>query len=116
MDPDFARRVHGGIPIPPTFLMTSMAWEIPEWESGRVIQLDYSNGVHGEQEFQILRPIFVGDVLNWTHRIADIHDKAGARGGMMKFAVIEGNYFNQRGEHVAISRNVMIEFPAKTAG
>ncbi|HKD68243.1 MAG TPA: MaoC family dehydratase N-terminal domain-containing protein [Candidatus Binataceae bacterium] len=115
LDSDFAARVHGGIPIPPTFLMTSMAWEIPEWESGRVIELDYSNGVHGEQEFQLLRPIFVGDVLSWTQRIADIHEKDGARGGKMKFAVIEGNYFNQRGEQVAISRSVMIEFPPRPA-
>jgi peroxisomal enoyl-CoA hydratase 2 len=113
LDPEYAARVHGGIPIPPTFLMTSMAWEIPQWESGRVIQLDYSNGVHGEQEFELLRPIFVGDVLTWTQCIADIYEKEGGRGGLMKFAIIEGNYFNQRNEHVAISRSVMIEFPPR---
>jgi peroxisomal enoyl-CoA hydratase 2 len=113
MDPEFARRVHGGIPIPPTFLMTSMAWEIPEWESGKVVQLDYGNGVHGEQEFELLKPIFVGDVLTWTQRIADIHEKEGGRGGRMKFAIVEGNYFNQRGEQVAISRCVLIEFPPR---
>jgi hypothetical protein len=57
-----------------------------------------------------MRPIFVGDVLTWTQRIADIHEKAGARGGTMKFATVEGNYLNQRGEQVAISRIVLIEF------
>ena len=67
-DPEFARRVHGGVPIPPTFLMTSLGWEIPDWESGKVVQLDYGNGVHGEQEFELLRPIMVGDVLTWTQR------------------------------------------------
>jgi acyl dehydratase len=113
LDPDFARRVHGGIPIPPTFLMTSLGWEIPEWESGKVVQLDYGNGVHGEQEFELLKPILVGDTLTWTQRIADIHEKQGGRGGQMKFAIVEGNYFNQRGEKVAISRCVLIEFPPK---
>jgi peroxisomal enoyl-CoA hydratase 2 len=113
LDPEFAGRVHGGIPIPPTFLMTSMAWEIPEWESGKVVQLDYGNGVHGEQEFELLKPIFVGDVLTWTQHIADIHEKEGGRGGRMKFAVVEGNYFNQRAEQVAISRCVLIEFPPR---
>jgi len=112
-DPEYARRVHGGIPIPPTFLMTSMAWEIPEWESGKVVQLDYGNGVHGEQDFELLKPIFVGDVLSWTQRIADIHEKDGGRGGRMKFAIVEGNYNNQRGETVAISHCVLIEFPPK---
>ena len=57
-----------------------------------MVQLDYGNGVHGEQEFELLKPIFVGDVLTWTQRIADIHEKAGARGGTMKFAMVEGNY------------------------
>jgi len=112
-DPEFARRVHGGIPIPPTFLMTSLGWEIPDWESGKVVQLDYGNGVHGEQEFEFLKPILVGNVLTWTQRIADIHEKQGARGGTMKFAIVEGNYHNQRGEQVAISRCVLIEFPPK---
>jgi acyl dehydratase len=112
-DPEFAQRVHGGIPIPPTFLMTSLGWEIPEWEAGKIVQLDYGNGVHGEQEFELLRPIFVGDVLTWTQRVADIYEKAGGRGGMMKFAIIEGKYHNQRGEAVAIARNVLIEFPPK---
>jgi len=32
---------------------------------------------------------------------------------MMKFAIIEGNYRNQRDEAVAIARNVLIEFPPK---
>jgi acyl dehydratase len=113
LDPEFAQRVHGGIPIPPTFLMTSLGWEAPEWESGKVIQLDYSNGVHGEQEFELLKPIFVGDVLTWTCRIADIYEKEGGRGGKMKFAVVESHYINQRGEKVAIARNVMIEFPSR---
>jgi acyl dehydratase len=112
-DPELARRVHGGIPIPPTFLMTSLGWEAPEWESGKVVELDYGNGVHGEQEFELLKPIFAGDKLTWTNRIADIYEKEGGRGGKMKFAVVEGHYQNQHGEKVAISRCVLIEFPPK---
>ena len=30
---------------------------------------------------------------------------------MMKFAIVEGNYTNQRDEPVAIARCVLIEFP-----
>jgi len=69
--------------------------------------------LHGEQEFELLKPIFVGDVLTWTCRIADIYEKEGGRGGKMKFAVVESHYINQRGQNVAIARNVMIEFPSR---
>ena len=60
--------------------------------------------LHGEQDFEFLKPILVGDVLTGTSRIADVYEKEGGRGGKMTFMVTEIEYKNQKGEKVAIAR------------
>ncbi len=65
--------------------------------------------LHGEQDFEFLKPIFVGDVLTGTSRIADVYEKAGGRGGKMTFMVTEIEYKNQQGEVVAYARGTLVE-------
>src|SRR5712692_1467989 len=106
-DPDAAKRECGGIPIPPTFLMTSAFWQSPE--SSPALNMDLRRILHGEQEFELLKPIFVGDQLTGVTRLADMYEKEGGRGGKMTFNVMETEYKNQKGEKVAIARSVIIE-------
>ncbi len=106
-DPEAAKKECGGIPVPPTFLVTSSFWQSPE--SSPPLNFDLRRILHGEQEFEFLRPIFVGDTLTGVARVADIYEKEGGRGGKMTFLVIETEYHNQKGEKVATARSTLIE-------
>jgi len=111
-DPEVAKKECGGVPIPPTFLMASAFWQAPSaQDSGTALDLglDTRRILHGEQEFEYYKPIFVGDVLTGVTRLADLYEKEGGRGGKMTFAVVETEYTNQKGEKVALTRSVLIE-------
>ena len=88
---------------PPTFptvlqIMTSgQAVVDPE------LGLDYSRVVHGEQEYELGRPLVVGDVLNARPRIADIYTKKSN-----EFIVIESEIRDQSGEVVVVARSTLI--------
>ena len=73
------------------------------------MKLDYRRLLHGEQEFEYVRPIRAGDVLTFRSRTKDVFEKAGKRGGTMLFIVGETEFTNQRGEVVAYMRNTAIE-------
>lgn len=106
-DEQYATREAGGIMPPVTFLQT-----ITHWDDGRGrprLPFDLKRTLHGEQEFDLLAPIFAGDVLTAVSRITDLYEKAGKRGGTMTFAVTETEFTNQRGEVVARARQVTVE-------
>jgi acyl dehydratase len=106
-DEDFAQHEAGGILAPPTFLMT-----LGFWDDGRgrpKLDMDLRRVLHGEQEFEYLKPIYVGDVLTAVSRVEDVFEKQGSRGGTMTFAVTATEFRNQRSELVAISRSTTIE-------
>ena len=106
-DPEAARKECGGIPIPPTFLQTSAFWQ--DADSSPRMDFDLRRILHGEQEFEFLGPIFVGDVLTGVAKVADIIEKEGGRGGKMTMMFMETEYTNQRGEKVALARSTLIE-------
>jgi acyl dehydratase len=106
-DESTAQREAGGIMAPPTFLMT-----LGFWDDGRgrpKLEMDLRRVLHGEQEFEYLKPIYVGDVLTAVTRVEDIFEKQGSRGGTMAFGVTATEFRNQKGELVAISRSTVIE-------
>jgi acyl dehydratase len=88
---------------PPTFptvlqIMTSgQAVVDPE------LGLDYSRVVHGEQEYDLRRPLVVGDLLKAKPRIADIYAKKSN-----EFLVIEAEIKDQSGQVVVIARSTLI--------
>ena len=107
-DPDKAKAQLGGIPVPVTFLQTSAFWT--DADSGPGFgSFDLRRILHGEQEFEFFKPIFVGDILTGVSKIADVLEKEGGRGGKMTLLVSETEFTNQRGEKVAISRSTLIE-------
>lgn len=106
-DEEHATREAGGIMPPVTFLQTMAHWDDGR---GRVRPpMDLKRTLHGEQEFELLRPIHAGDVLTARTRVADLYEKPGRRGGTMTFVVTETEFTNQRGELVARARQVGIE-------
>jgi len=60
------------------------------WDDGRgrpKLDMDLRRVLHGEQEFEYLKPIYVGDVLTAVSTVENVFEKAGARGGTMTFGV-----------------------------
>lgn len=99
-------------PAPPTFLMTIAHWIGGLGETRQGIKLDFTRLLHGEQEFEFLRPIRAGDILRFRSRTKDVFEKQGKRGGTMTFVIGETEFRNQAGEVVAYMRNTAIETAA----
>jgi len=109
-DEEHARKIAGGLVPPPTFTMTSGFWD--DGPRKPLLTYDVRRLLHGEQEFEYLKPIHAGDVLTGTTRVADVYEKQGSRGGTMTFGVIETTFTNQRGEPVLVSRSTLVETAA----
>jgi hypothetical protein len=95
---------------PPTFPQTLSFWRMRQnrpREAGRE-GMDMRRVLHGEQEFEYLRPLRAGDVLTTSSRVKDQYEKEGKRGGTMKFVVTETVFKDQHGEIVAYSRGTSI--------
>ena len=107
-DPELAKKECGGIPVPVTFLQTSAFWQDADSSRG-MAGFDLRRILHGEQEFELLKPILVGDTLTGVSKVADIIEKEGGRGGKMTMLLMETEYTNQKGEKVAIARSTLIE-------
>ncbi len=106
-NPELAKQECGGVPVPPTFLQVAAFWMGED--SMPTANFDLRRILHGEQEFEFLKPIYVGDVLTGTSRVADVYEKEGGRGGKMTFMVTEIEYKNQKGEVVAYARGTLVE-------
>ena len=75
-DPEAARALgHPDVIAPPTFLTVlnfRFTQDGPITDPG--LGLDYSRVVHGEQRFELHRPVVAGDVLTSVQRVDDIRD------------------------------------------
>ena len=107
LDEAYAKREVGGVIPPPTFTMTQGFWS--DGQGGPKLELDMRRVLHGGQEFEYVKPVFAGDTLTATGKIADVYTKPGKRGGEMTFVVMETEYKNQKGEVVMYARSTIIE-------
>jgi acyl dehydratase len=107
-DPESAEaKAVGGILAPPTLLRTFLYETRDAAEALKV--KDWSYIVHGEQEFEYLKPVLAGDVLSAQDRIVSMTEKESRRAGKLQIAVIETTFQNQRGETVQIARRTLVE-------
>jgi hypothetical protein len=95
--------------IPVTFPWTKSFWRPPAaaTPSGSG-QPNMARVLHGEQEYQYLGPVRVGDVLTARSRVVDQYTKEGRRGGAMTFTVTETTVTNQHDEVVILERSTVI--------
>jgi hypothetical protein len=94
--------------IPPTFLATSSFWA-PEG-SRPDVGFDRKRLLHGEQEYIFHGPPpRAGDVMQATSFIADRYEKAGKRGGTMRFAVVVTEFRDGNGALRAEQRTTLVE-------
>lgn len=96
---------HPTLPLPPTFLF-SLEFEQPSSAWRDELGLVVSRILHGEQSFTYHRMAYAGDVLQFESRISDIYEK---KGGALTFVVRDTKVTNQRGEHVADLRSIIVQ-------
>jgi hypothetical protein len=97
-----------GAIVPPTFLISSSLWA-PE---GAAVDVGFDRRrlLHGEQEFIFHGPPpRAGQVLTVSDQIVDRYEKAGKKGGLMRFAVVITEYRSEDGTLVAEARKTLIE-------
>jgi len=93
---------------PPTYPIAFMAQAMAGgMDTFLELGLNFMTLVHGEQEFEYVRPIRVGETLTLTGRVADVYEKTGSR-GTLDFVVLETAARDAAGEPVFTSRNVLI--------
>jgi acyl dehydratase len=94
---------------PPTYPIAFMTQAMSGgMETFLELGLNFMTLVHGEQEFEYVRPVRVGETLTLTGRIADIYDKTNSSGAVLDFVVMETEGADEAGKPVFYSRNVLI--------
>ena len=94
---------------PPTYPIAFMTQAMSGgMETFLELGLNFMTLVHGEQEFEYVRPIRIGETLTLTGRIGDIYEKTSSSGGVLDFVVLETEGSDQAGKPVFYSRNILI--------
>jgi hypothetical protein len=116
---EFARAVHAddsehegaGAVVPPTmFTSGRMIWEPKENSGFAQLGFDRSRILHGEEEFIFHAPLpKAGDRLRAATRIGERWEKEGRRGGVMKFARMVTEFWNDEDVLVATQNSVIVE-------
>ncbi len=97
----------GDIIAPPTFPITFRDERADAETLLRDLGVDVSRVLHGEQEFEVHRPIRPGETLTCRTRIVDIHEKAG-RSGPMAFVRRETSIVDRAGDLVGTMRHTTV--------
>ena len=92
-----------GLLAPPTFPIALASNE----RFRHSLDLGTRSMLHGEQQFEYARPIFAGDRIAVTSRVADVQERAGAS-GPMDILVVEDEGRTEKGELVFRARGTWI--------
>lgn len=95
-DEEYARHTKfGNIVAPPTFLYSVY------WCSGRTGGLPGVHGFHSGNDWEWLRPIYLGDRISVQEQFTGLDEKQSRFAGRMLIQSSVCHYYNQRGEVVA---------------
>ncbi len=105
LDPDAARALgHPDVIAPPTFLtVLNFRYAMEGPLADPALGLDYSLVVHGEQSFELHRPVRAGDVLSSTQTVTGIKDV-----GRNEFLVTATEVTAADGERVATLSSTIV--------
>jgi len=105
LDPEAARAAgHHDVVAPPTFLtVLNFRYALDGPVADPALGLDYSLVVHGEQSFELHRPVHAGDVLTSVQSVTDIKDA-----GRNELLVTTPEVPDAAGERVATLRMTMV--------
>ena len=96
----------GDLVAPPTF-MTTFRDGGDSGEFLRELGTDISRLLHGEQEFELFRPIRPGETFVCRSKVLDVYEKTG-RSGPMGFVVRETSVTDNTNEVVALVRHITV--------
>jgi acyl dehydratase len=97
----------GDVIAPPTFPITFRDERADSAALLSDLGVDISRVLHGEQEFEMFRPIRPGETFVCRSRITDIYEKTG-RSGPMAFVARETAVTDRTGEIVAVIRHITV--------
>ena len=97
----------GDVIAPPTFPITFRDESADTGTLLKDLGVDISRILHGEQEFELHRPITPGETFLCRPKITDIYEKSG-RSGPMAFVVRETYVTDKTNELVATLRGVTV--------
>ena len=104
-DPEAARAAgHPACPVPPTFLKAVEGDHFSSAQLLSLLQVPLRGVLHAEQGFDHLAPVYVGDRIEVSRKVADIFDK---KNGAFTFIVVDTNY-RRAGQLVASSRQTIL--------
>ena len=93
------------VPVPPTFLQAITNDDPEKGGLLRLLNVDIGLILHGEQHYEYLAPVHVGDKITCQQQVMDIYDK---KGGALWFVVQEMEMKDQAGKLVAKGRGVTV--------
>jgi acyl dehydratase len=93
------------IPAPPTFLTAVTNDDPDKGALLRALNVDLGLVLHGEQHYEYLAPVHVGDRITCQQKVIDIYDK---KGGALWFVVSETEMKDQAGKPVAKARSITV--------
>jgi acyl dehydratase len=94
-----------GITVPPTFLQAIVADDPEKGGLLRLLNVDIGLILHGEQHYEYLAPVIVGDRITCQQKVMDIYDK---KGGALWFVVQETEMKDQTGKLVAKGKGITV--------
>jgi hypothetical protein len=112
---EFARAVHDprlgrDPPVPPLTFPVVLTAEFVERFVSELLPLDRRLTVHGEQEYEYLKPLQVGQLIRCSARMIRDEVKQGRRGGRMRLVTVEVEFADAKsGEIVGFERMTAIE-------
>jgi acyl dehydratase len=97
----------GDVITPPTFAVTFRNEAADSAALLRDLGVDISRVLHGEQEFELHRPLTPGETFLCRTKVLDVYEKAG-RSGPLAFVVRETAVTDRTNEIVATMRQVTV--------
>jgi acyl dehydratase len=97
----------GDIIAPPTFLTTFRDESADSGAFFRELGTDISRVLHGEQEFELHRPIRPGETFLCRSKVIDVYERTG-KSGPMAFVVRETSVTDATNEIVATARHITV--------
>ena len=118
---EFARAVHDprlgeDPPVPPLTFPVVLTAEFIERFVKELLPLDRRRTVHGEQDYEYLRPLHVGQTVACRARLVRDEVKEGRRGGRMRLVTVEIELRDRdSGETIGFERMTAVEQGAQDA-
>lgn len=94
---------HGRADVPPTFVTVAEFARLDAVIGDPELGLDYARVVHGDQEYEWMRPLRIGEVLDVETTIDDIRAK-----GPLEMLTIRTELRDEAARLVVVSRNTLI--------